>query len=96
MSKALRLAAWGVLALVLLYVAFQVVSIIFGVVTWIVSTLITLGIVAVLLYLAYLGYKMLSGGGSGGHSQPRSRSRTRSQSKSSSTSSDREKERLFD
>lgn len=74
MNKWLRYGGWAVLAIIAFWVVLKVVSIIFGVVSWIISTAISLLILAGLLYLGYLAVSKLMGG-SGGSGGSRSRSR---------------------
>jgi len=83
MNKWLRIGGWAALALIALWVVFEVVSLLLGFLSWVVGTVVSLLVVALLLYLTYLAVSKLFGGsgGSGG-------SRSRSQS--------REKERVFE
>jgi hypothetical protein len=74
MNKWLRLSGWAVLGLLLLWVVLEVVSIIFGIVSWLLSTVVSILVVGLLLYLAYLAVSKLFGG-SGGQGGSRSRSR---------------------
>ncbi|WP_276253975.1 hypothetical protein [Halomontanus rarus] len=92
MANWLRVGGMAVLAIIGLWIALEIVSIIFGIVSWIVSTVLTLAVLALLLYLVYIAFTKLRGG-----SGPRSRSRSRTGSSRSSSSSDsREKERIFE
>lgn len=76
MGKLLRLGGWALLGLALLWVVFEIVGFVFGIVSWVVSTAISLAVVAVLLYLGYvLASRFLGGGGA---SRPRSESRSQS------------------
>lgn len=75
MSKLLRLGGWALLCLVLFWAAIEVLSIAFGVVSWLVSTLVSVLVVAGLLYLAYLLVSKFFGGSGGGNSRSRSRER---------------------
>jgi Na+/H+ antiporter NhaD/arsenite permease-like protein len=74
MNKWLRLGGWAVLGLLLLWVVLEVVSIIFGIVSWLLSTVVSILVVGLLLYLAYLAVSKLFDG-SGGRGGSRSRSR---------------------
>lgn len=77
MSKLLRLGGWALLGLVLFWATLEVLSIVFGVVSWLVSTLVSVLVVAGLLYLAYLLVSKFFGGSGGGNSRSRSQSRER-------------------
>lgn len=57
----LRIGGWTILALVLLWVVFQIVSVILSFVSWIISTVLTLLVVGILLYLAYLAVSKFMG-----------------------------------
>lgn len=54
MADLLRLVGLAVLVLVGLYVALEVVAILFGIAWWLLNTLVTLAIVAAVVYLLYL------------------------------------------
>lgn len=71
MNRWLRLGGWAALGLVFLWVALKVVSIVFGIVSWLLSTVVSLLVVAVLLYLAYVAVSRFFGGSGG--SRPRER-----------------------
>lgn len=78
MGKLLRLGGWALLGLALLWVVFEIVGFVFGVVSWVVSTAISLAVVAVLLYLGYvLASRFLGGNGGASQSQSRSQSSER-------------------
>lgn len=67
MTNWLRIGGWALVAIVALYIVFQIVSIVFSIISWIVGMLISLAVVGVLLFLGYLLVKRLLGGaGSGG------------------------------
>lgn len=76
MNRWLRLGGWAVLGIIAFWVVLEVVSIIFGIVSWVVSTVVSLLVLAGLLYLGYLAVSKLMGG-SGGSGGSRSRSRSR-------------------
>ena len=77
MNDWIRIGGWALLALVLLWVVMQLVSFIFGLVSWLITTAVTLLIVGALLYIAYLAVSKFTGGsgGSGGRSRSRERER---------------------
>lgn len=77
MSKLLRLGGWALLGLVLLWATIEALSVVFGVVSWLVSTFVSVLVVAGFLYLAYLLFSKFFGGSGGGDSQSRSESRER-------------------
>ncbi|UPV76365.1 hypothetical protein M0R89_19590 (plasmid) [Halorussus limi] len=77
MSKLLRYGGWALLALAALWVVAEIVSVLLGFVSWLVSTLVTILVAAVLLYLAYALVSRFLGGSGGGNSRSRSRSRER-------------------
>lgn len=85
MNKWLRLGGWAALGLAVLWVVLKVVSIIFGFVSWVLSSVVSLLVAALLLYLAYIAVSRFFGG-SGGSGNTRSQSGSRS----------REKEKLFE
>lgn len=68
MNRWLRVGAWGVLALVVLWVVVEVVTVLLGVVSWLVQTLVSLVVFALVVYLGYLLVSKFVGGrgGSGG------------------------------
>lgn len=72
MNDWIRLGGWAALGLVLLWVVLKVVAAIFSFVSWVVSTLVSLVVVAVLLYLVYLGVSRFVGG-SGSSTRSRER-----------------------
>ena len=75
MDTWLKLAAWGVVALVAFWIVLQIVGIILGFLSWLIGMLITLGIVAVLLLGAYLLITKLLGNSGAGTSRTRERER---------------------
>ena len=77
MGSWLRVGGLAVAAIVALWLVVEIVSFIFGLVTWLVSTVLTLAVVAILLYLAYLALSKFVGGGGSSGSQSRSRSQER-------------------
>lgn len=77
MGKLLRLGGWALLGLVLLWAVFEALSLVFGVVSWLVSALVSVLVVAVLVYLAYLLVSRFFGGSGGGDSRSQSQSRER-------------------
>lgn len=68
MKRWLRIAGWVALGLLVLWTALKIVGFLFSIVSWVVSTVVSLLVVAVLLYLAYLAVTRFVGGrgGSGG------------------------------
>lgn len=54
MTRWLRLGGWAALALVLLWIVFEVVTTILGFLSWVIGTIITLVIVGVVLSIGYL------------------------------------------
>jgi ABC-type multidrug transport system fused ATPase/permease subunit len=77
MGKLLRYGGWALLALVALWVVVEVVTFLFGVLSWLVSTVVSLALLALLLYAAYLLVSKFFAGRGGGRSQSRSQSRER-------------------
>lgn len=75
MGKLLRLGGWALLGLVLLWIVAEVLSVVFGIVSWLVSSFVSILVVGVLLYLAYLLVSKFFGGSGGGKSRSRSRER---------------------
>lgn len=72
MDRWLKLVGAILVAIVAFWIVLQIVSIVFSFVAWVVSMAITLAILAVLLYLAYLVLSRLIGG-SGNTSTTRER-----------------------
>lgn len=60
MNAIVRPVGWAVLALVLLWVIFELVAIVFGFLTWVISTVLSLALLAVVLYAVYLLVSSLS------------------------------------
>lgn len=54
MMDAFRLIGLAVAALVAIWLGFKVLGILFGIVSWVISTLVTLAIVALVVYVIYL------------------------------------------
>ena len=54
MNRWLRIGGWTAIALVLLWIAFEVITAVLGFLSWVISTAITLAVVAVVLYVGYL------------------------------------------
>lgn len=77
MGSWLRVGGLAVAAIVALWLVLEIVSFVFGLVTWLVSTVLTLAVLAILLYLAYLVLSRLVGGGGSSGSTSRSKSRER-------------------
>ena len=69
MSNVLKLAGLGALALIGFMVILEVVSIILGIVSWFVSVVVSLVVLAIVGYLVYLGFTRVTGSSG---SQPRS------------------------
>lgn len=63
MNDGVKIALWVIAGIVVFWVVLQIVSAIFSFVTWLISLAITLGIIAVLLYLAYFVVSKVIGGG---------------------------------
>jgi hypothetical protein len=77
MNKVLRLGGWALLGLVLLWATIEILGIVFGVVSWLVSTFVSVLVVAGLLYLAYLLVSKFFGESGGGQSRSQSQPRER-------------------
>lgn len=76
MDTWVKLAAWGVIGLVVFWVVLQVVSAILGFISWLIGLLVTLAIVVAVLGLAYYVLSNLLGSsGSTGSSRSRERER---------------------
>ena len=69
MSDVLKLAGLALLALIGFVVILEVVSIILGIVSWFVSVVVSLVVLAIVGYLVYLGFTRVAGSSG---SQPRS------------------------
>ena len=54
MTAPLRIVGLGVVGLVALWIILEIVAVVFGIVTWIVSTVVSLAILALLLYIGYI------------------------------------------
>jgi hypothetical protein len=54
MTRTLRLVGYAVGGLIALWILLELVAIVFGIVSWIVSTVITIAVLAVLLYVGYV------------------------------------------
>ena len=54
MSDLVRIVGLGAVAIVALWLLLELVAIVFGIVSWIVSTLVSLAILAVALYVGYV------------------------------------------
>jgi putative flippase GtrA len=63
MNQWLRLGGWGAIGIALLWIVFEVVTAVLGFLSWVVSTIITIVVAAVVLYLAYLVLSRLVRGG---------------------------------
>lgn len=66
MARWLRLGGWLVLGLIALWVVAEVVQLVLGIVSWVMGTLISLVVLALVLSLGYLLVSRLLGGDSGG------------------------------
>ena len=78
MKRWLRIAGWLALVCFALWAALKIVGFVFGIVSWVVNTVVSLAVLAVLLYLAYLAVTRFVGGrGGSGGTRSRSRSRER-------------------
>lgn len=75
MDRSIKIAGWVLIAIVALWFIFQVVSVVFSFLTWIVSVFITLATVGVILFAAYYLITKMVGGGSPGGSSTRERER---------------------
>lgn len=64
MANLLRLGGWALLGLILLWVVFEVMRIVLGFLSWVINTIISLLVVALVLYLIYLGVSKFVGGSS--------------------------------
>ncbi|USZ68575.1 hypothetical protein NGM10_02260 [Halorussus salilacus] len=73
MNKWLRYGGLAVLLLVGVVVALEVLSIVFGIVSFLVEAVVSVLVLGVLLYLAYLAVSKLRGGGGSGGGRSRSR-----------------------
>ena len=60
MNAIVRLGGWAVLALVLLWVILELVAIVFGFLTWVISTVLSLALLAVVLYALYFVVSSIS------------------------------------
>lgn len=54
MTRTLRIVGLGVAALVALWIVLEVVALLFGLVTWVVSTVLSLAVLALVAYVGYL------------------------------------------
>lgn len=70
MPSWLRLGGWAVAGLVLLWFAWTLVRVIFGIVAWLLSVVIAVLVAGVLLYVGYRLVARVSGGNRGRHRLP--------------------------
>lgn len=75
MNRTVKIVGWIVVAMVAFWLLLQVISAIFSFVTWVVSMLITLLVVGVLLFAAYVILSKVLGGGSGSGTRSTERER---------------------
>lgn len=76
MNQWLRVGGWGVLALVVLWLIVEVVQVLFGIVSWVVGTVVSLLVFALVVYLGYvLVSRFVGGGGGSGGSRTREKER---------------------
>lgn len=54
MTRPLRLVGLAVAGIVALWVVLELVALVFGLVTWVVSTIVSLAVLALLVYVGYL------------------------------------------
>ncbi|MFC4438590.1 MULTISPECIES: hypothetical protein [Natrialbaceae] len=54
MTGMLRIVGLGVIGLVALWLLLEFVAIVFGLVTWVVSTVVSIAVLALLLYVGYV------------------------------------------
>ena len=73
MDNGLKIVLWLVVAIVLAWVTLQVVGAVFSFVTWVISMLVTLVVVGVILFVAYLIISKMMGGDSTSNSRERDR-----------------------
>ena len=75
MSRLLRLAGLGLVAVVALWILPEVVAMVLGFVWWIANVIVSLAVLALLAYLAYLAYDRFYRRSGSGRSRSQSRSR---------------------
>lgn len=63
MARWLRLGGWALLAAGLLWLALEIVAFVFGIVSFLIGTAVSVLVAAVLLYLAYLLVSRVLAGG---------------------------------
>lgn len=54
MTGILRIIGFGVIGLIALWLLLELVAIIFGIMTWVVSTVVSIAVLALLLYVGYV------------------------------------------
>jgi hypothetical protein len=54
MTRPLRIVGLAVAGIVALWLVLELVALVFGLVTWIVSTIVSLAVLALLVYVGYL------------------------------------------
>ncbi|WP_394739994.1 hypothetical protein [Natronococcus roseus] len=54
MTRPLRIVGLAVAGIVVLWLVLELIALVFGLVTWIVSTIVSLAVLALLVYVGYL------------------------------------------
>ena len=54
MTRPLRIVGLAVAGIVVLWLVLELIALVFGLVTWIVSTVVSLAVLALLVYVGYL------------------------------------------
>ncbi len=63
MDDTIKLGLWAIVGLIVLYVIYQVVTVLLAFLGWLIQTVIMLAIAAVILYVGYLILSSVVGGG---------------------------------
>ncbi len=54
MTRPLRIVGLAVAGIVVLWLVLELIALVFGLVTWVVSTIVSLAVLALLVYVGYL------------------------------------------